>query len=581
MNKTSRVRLALRPLIFSALMIGVACAGLSLRGDGFLRNKVSAQSGVVLVNAASFANDRILSPDSIGAAFGQFVTQNNQIFFAQTQPLPFALGGMSVKINNVDAGLFFVSGQQINLQVPASLADNPSATITVTNSDGSTRTGTCVISRSSPGVFTVNSSGIGLAVAQSIRNGVFENIFNPDLSPRDVNAGTKTDPTFLVIYATGVRNAPPGSVTVKFQGVPRQADFAGAVFGLTSLDQINVVVPPELAGLGMIRVDVSVNGRNANTVMVRLGGEIPDVVTTAITPGTPVNGELTAMDQVQFVMSTGDTFFFDAYDFTTTGPNTTIAVDLRSTQFDAGVLLYRVDPDPADPARSILTLLAADDQSGGYGATVSNNDSLLLTVLPTAARYVILASTSDFQPNGVGTYSLTLFADVITPVAYGQTVNGAIGGTDLRTSGGTLLDAYWFNGSQGDRQQIIMRSTAFDSFLVLQGNDGDPPLTGDDNSGGGLDSQISPIHGDIPDFPPLASLPRTGIYIVIATPLDAGVSAGAYTLSLNRLSSFGPETARSEIREAKGRRFGFNVRSAESVDGTTYERFGRRRIVHE
>src|SRR5262245_23761640 len=122
MKKTSRIRLALRPLIFTSLMIAVAIAGLSLRGDGPLRNKVSAQTSVAVVNAASFASNRVVAPGSIAAAFGQFVTLNNQSYPAQTQPLPLTLGNVRVKIGDVDAGLFFVGTTQINFAVPPGLA---------------------------------------------------------------------------------------------------------------------------------------------------------------------------------------------------------------------------------------------------------------------------------------------------------------------------------------------------------------------------------------------------------------------------------------------------------------------------
>src|SRR5215813_4122958 len=575
MKKTSRIRLALRPLIFTFLLIAVASAGLSLRGDGALRGKVSAQTGVAVVNAASFASDRTVSPDSIAAAFGQFVTQNNQSYFAQSQPLPLTLGGVSVKIGAADAGLFFVGTTQINFAVPPGLMDNPSATITVTNSDNTTRTGTFSIVRAAPGVFTVNAGGTGLAIAQTTLDGLaFQNIYNPDLTPRDVDAGTTDKPNFLVIYTTGVRNT-PGSVTVKFQGVPGKVSFAGPVAGLTAFDQINCIIPPELSGLGMIRVVVNVNGRDANPVMMKLGGQIPPVRITAITPGVTVNGDLNAMDQVQRIDSTGATYFFDAYDFTTTTANTGIAVDLRSTQFDAAVLLYRVDGDK-------LTFLAADDQSGSYGAPPNtNNDAFLLSVLPDPARYVIFASSSDLQPDGVGQYTLKLLTNVITPIAYGQTTSGAaITSADLRTSGGTLLDAYWFTGTQGDKHQIIMRSTAFDSFLILQGNTGDPPLCADDNSGGGKDAQIDPTHGDIKAFPPIPSLPKTGIYIIIATPLDAGSTGGAYTLSLNKLSSFGIESESEVNFSTPGREIGSKSRAPE-FGGTSFERFGRRRIIQQ
>lgn len=579
MKKTSRIRLASRPLIFTSLMIALLSAGLSLRGDGPLRDKVSAQTApVAVVNAASFASDRVVAPDSIASAFGQFVTQNNQSYFAQPgMQLPLTLGGVRVKIGATDARLFFVGTTQINLAIPPDLADNPAATITVTNSDNTTRTGTFAIVRAAPGVFTVNSSGTGLAIAQTTPDGLsFQNIYNPDLSARDVDAGTTDKPNFLVIYTTGVRNVAT-AVTVKFQGVPGRVTFAGPVGGLVAFDQINVIIPPELSGLGTIRVIVNVNGRDANPVMMKLGGQVPPVRVTSISPGVQVNGELTVTDQVQRIDATGDTFFFDAYDFTTTAPNISIAVDLRSTQFDAGVLLYRVDVDR-------LTPIAADDQSGSYGSSAVNNDALLLAVLPNAARYVIFASTSDFQPNGVGQYTLKLLTNVITPIAYGQTTSGAaIASTDIQTSGGTFLDAYSFNGTQGDRQDIVMRSTAFDSFLILQGNEGDPPIAADDNSFGpapNRDSRISPTTGDIPDFPPIPSLPRTGVYIIIATPLDPSVTAGAYTLSLNRLSSFGIASESEVNFSTPGRLLGAKNRAAE-LGGTTFERFSRRRIIQE
>src|SRR5215510_1064926 len=121
MKKTSRNRLRLRPLIFTALLMCGLSAGLTLRGDGPLRSKVSAQQAINVVNAASFTVN--VAPNSIAAAFGNFVTQNNQNYFAQTRPLPTMLGGVSVKIGGVDAGLFFVGTTQINLLVPAGLPD--------------------------------------------------------------------------------------------------------------------------------------------------------------------------------------------------------------------------------------------------------------------------------------------------------------------------------------------------------------------------------------------------------------------------------------------------------------------------
>jgi uncharacterized protein (TIGR03437 family) len=591
MKKISMIRLTLRLLIFVAFLVAVASAGWSSFHGGFMRGAVSAQAiPVTVVNAASFSGDKVLAPDSIAAAFGQYVTQNNQSFVAPSVPLPTTLGGVRVKVGTADAGLFFVSPLQINFQIPAGLADTASATVTVTNSDNSTRTGTFTITRAAPGVFSAKSDGTGVAAAQSTKDGVnIQNVFNPDGTAKDLDAGTVQQPNFLILYTTGIRNTPAAnptdgngvgeSVTVKLQGVQAQVLYAGPVPGFVALDQINIRIPPEMAGLGSVRIVITANGRTSNPVTVKLGGQFPPVRVNPIALGDTKTGELTVDDQVQQDNSTGDTFFFDAYRFTTTSPNTTLAIDLRSTAFDAAVLLYRID-------NGTLTFVAVDDQSGGYGnGTIDNNNALLLTVAQTPGDYVIFTSSSNVQPNGLGQYTLKLLSNVMTPLSYGQSAaSPAITNTDLQTSAGTYLDVYWFNGAQGDKQQIRMTSTAFDSFLILQGNDGDPPLTADDNSGAGpqgKDSLIDPTHGDVQGLPALASLPQTGVYIIIATPFEPN-KTGAYTLSLNKLAALGADASESvspfnlsapgrQIRDNSGREVNFGQ--------TSFERFGVRRIV--
>ncbi len=587
MKQTSMIRSIPRKLIFTAILIALASAGWSLFNGFGGRDTVSAQIPVTVVSAASFAGDKVLAPDAIAAAFGSFVTQNNQSFTATSQPLPTTLGGVRVTIGAIDAGLLFVGPLQINFLMPSGLADTQSATITVTNSDNTTRTGTFSIVRSAPGVFSARADGSGVAAALTTFDGIaFQPVFDvPGLTERDVDAGTQMRPNILVLFTTGIRNTPAANpsdangvaeaVTVRFQGVPSPLQFAGPAPGFAGLDQINVPIPPELSGIGSIRVEVSANGRTSNPVTIRLGGQTPPVRVTPIAFGATTNGELTIADQVQ-AGNAMDTFFFDAYSFSTTAANTPVTIDLRSTQFDAAVLLYRVD-------NNTLTFIAADDQSGGYGnGVIANTDALLLTVIVTPGNYVVFASSSDEEPNGVGAYSLSLRNDVITQISYGQTTTGAsITNTDFQTSAGTYLDIYWFSGVQGDRQQIRMNSTVFDSFLILQGNEGDPPLTADDNSGGGpqnRDSLIDPTNGDVDGFPPIANLPRTGPYIIIATPFETN-RTGAYTLSLNKLANFGAETESQLKTTPPGRQIRDSRGRVASFGRTSFERFGIRRII--
>lgn len=565
-----------RALIFAAALI-------AMTGSAF---SIQAQQ-VTVVSAASFANDKVVAPNSIASAFGAFTTQGNQVAIASTVPLPTTLGGVRVRIGNTDAGLFFVAPSQINFLLPPGLPDATNTTITVTNSNNTTSTGTFTIARSAPGLFSIRATGVGTAAAQTTFDGVtFQNAFKADGSENDINAGTKDRPNVLVLYCTGIRNTPAANpndgngvaeaVTVRIQGVPATVLYAGLAPGLEGADQLNVIIPPELSGLGIVNVRVRANNRDSNTVTLRIAGQIPDARARDIAFNQTVNETLTVDDQVQ-AGSSGNTFFFDAYRFSTTAANTPIAVDLRSTAFDAAVLLYRLEG-------TTLSLIAADDESGTYGSRPADNNhnAMLMTVVQNPGNYVIFVTTSDFEPNGIGNYSVRLVNATITQINYGQTVSGTVANTDLQNSLGIYYDLYWFNGTQGDRQSIRMTSTAFDSYLVLLRNDGDPYLVFDDNSGGGNDALIDPIRGNNGNGQPLPSLPRTGIYIVVATPFEAN-KTGNYNLSVNRLTSLTDAAENSNGWDHFFRAPSREIRSLRVIgadsDKPSIERYGTRRIV--
>jgi uncharacterized protein (TIGR03437 family) len=544
---------------------------------------VSAQAQVAVVSAASFATDKVLAPGEIAAAFGVFNTQNNQVYIANSLPLPTMLGGVRVRIGTTDAALFFVAPTQINFQIPDGTADGQSVTVTVTNANNTTTTGTLTIVRSAPGIFSATATGVGAAAGQTTFDGVvYQNTSNPDGTEKEVSAGTVANPNILVLYTTGLRNTPAANpndgngvaeaVSVKIQGVPATVLFAGPAPGFIGLDQVNAIIPPELAGLGSVNVRLRANNRDSNIVTIRIGGAIPEVRASPIAFGQSLTGALTAGDQIQ-AGSAGSTFFFDAYSFTTTTANTSIAVDLRSTDFDAAALLYRIDTLPS--GTKLLTLIAADDQSGNYGSSVSanNNNALLMTVIQNPGNYAIFATTSDLNPNGLGNYSLKLLSNVATQINYGQTLNGSITTSDLQTSAGTYLDLYWFSGVQGDNVRMNMNAPVLDSYLLFHRNDGDPRITQDDNSGGGATGKNAQITN---------RLTSSGIFIIIATPLDPNVT-GDYTVSATKLAGFDAEADADGLwnqffktpeRQLKDGRTGVI-----DPEKSSLERFGTRRII--
>jgi uncharacterized protein (TIGR03437 family) len=537
------------------------------------------------VNAASYATDQTLAAGSIAAAFGAFRTQNNQLYTASGLPLPKTLGGVSVKVNNVDAELFFTSTGQINYVVPPG-TPNQTVNVVVTNSDNTTVNGTLRVAAAAPGIFSARATGSGTAAALTTTDGaVYKPVANPDGSEANVDAGTTAQPNFLILYGTAIRNAPAAnptdgngvaeSVKVTIQGVPCEVAFAGPAPGFIGLDQLNVKIPSELSGFGSLNVRVAITSitpnPTSNTVTIKIAGELPAIRTTRINAGDTVNGALTIDDQIEIDQDTRDTFFFDAYRFTGTA-NQTVAVDLRSSQFDATIILYRLGTDGS------LNYVASDDISGGFSnGNKVNNNAMLVTVLPQNDDYLIFATTSNTNPDGIGSYTLRFTTNVITQINYGTNLtNAAITTSDIQISTGDYWDVYWFQGTQGDRVQIDLTSTAFNAYLVLNKVSGDF-VSDDDNSAGGTNARISPTSSPRP----LASLPETGKYIIIATPYAPNVT-GSYTLSLTRLTGAPAEAAESQTEQPvflvmPGRD---GLAEFYRQNGLNSERFARRRVIN-
>ncbi len=527
---------------------------------------------VAVVNAASYAanggtgttaGSGIVTPDGLSSAFGAFTITAGQPFYSATPgvALPKTLGGVKVTINGTDSDLLFVGTGQINFVVPTNASTGAVQTITVTNSNNSTSTGTVRIETFAPGLFSVTSDGRGIAAANWTPNGVQPSPPVADFTggawvARDLSTGTKANPSFLILYATGVRKrAALGNVAVSIQGVPCQVDYAGPQNFFAGLDQINVVIPPELAGLGIVnvRLDITENTttRTSNVVTVKLGGSLPplNIIKTLSLAGETVAGELTTTDNVEQDSVTKNLFFIDVYSFTTVQANTSVAIDLRgepnvARPLDSTIILRKV------AANGSQSFFAADDQGGGLDGSSAtplegNNNSLLVTVLPEASEYWIFVTSADVRPIGNvngqdrGKYTLKFQTNVVTPLVYGQTIsNGSISSaTKIQTSAGVYVDAYSFTGTEADSVQIRMTSSTanFDPFLILKDRNGDE-LKNDDNSGGNRDAQIGTA-GSPFKLPVNTSMPVARTFIILATPL-ANNFVGNYTLSLNKVAGF-------------------------------------------
>jgi uncharacterized protein (TIGR03437 family) len=200
---------------------------------------------------------------------------------ATSSELPTNLESTTVTItdntgNAKMAPLFYVSPTQINFQIPAGLS-NGVGTITINLANQIVATGVIALTNTAPGFFTANQTGTGLAAATVQRfkaDGAYnyESItrFDPALQqvvalPINVNPGV--DMVYLNLYGTGIRGRSDlANIKAKIGGVEAQVTYAGAHGSFVGVDQINVLVPPGLAGKGEVEIEIMVEGKAANPV---------------------------------------------------------------------------------------------------------------------------------------------------------------------------------------------------------------------------------------------------------------------------------------------------------------------------
>jgi len=195
-------------------------------------------------------------------------------------PLPATLGGVSVILTDSAASihhtlLFNVSPEQLTFLVPPDAALGP-ATLRIETPGGAAVSAAIRIGPVSPGVFTANAKGQGVASAQIIRvhsdgsQGPPENIAIYDSTNQiwtavPIHRSSPGDELSLVLYATGIRHhLTPVTITVNGQLLASQ--YAGMQPTYPGLDQVNVLLPPSVQVAGTAEVELTTDGIVSNTV---------------------------------------------------------------------------------------------------------------------------------------------------------------------------------------------------------------------------------------------------------------------------------------------------------------------------
>ena len=258
---------------------GNAANGAGSGGDYIFTTSALMRPEVVTVSGATFSSTAPLSPAGIGSGFGtDFAPAPATATDADPNTpgiqLPTTLGGTTVSVRDSAgmtraAGLFYVDSGQVNYLIPEGTATGV-ATVTLTNTNGASSSGSVTIAAVSPGVFTAaaNGSGVMAADIQRINGGVstFQRIFNGTAAVPIV-WNNATEEIFLNMYGSGVRGRSAlSNVTVMIGGAAQMVSSAGAQGVFAGLDQANVLLNRNLAGRGNVDVVLMVDGRTANTV---------------------------------------------------------------------------------------------------------------------------------------------------------------------------------------------------------------------------------------------------------------------------------------------------------------------------
>jgi len=256
----------------------------------------AAQNQISVVSAANYQS--ILSPGSLAAVFGtslSTVTQSAQL--DSSGQLPAQIEGTSVTFNGQAAALIYVSPRQINLVIPDGVQTG-TATVRAVSPVAAVQ-GTADIRKISPSLFSSNGAGTGPG---SILNAV---TYAPDpfLVETPENSGDDKR-TRLAVYGTGIRlaakvNAQGRTDTGKTFDLP--VEFAGPAPGFFGLDQVNLVIPAEADGLGIVHLSVTADTVTSNAVdftmaslpASRIGLTTFTLSSSTVAAGDPVSATVT------------------------------------------------------------------------------------------------------------------------------------------------------------------------------------------------------------------------------------------------------------------------------------------------
>jgi uncharacterized protein (TIGR03437 family) len=239
---------------------------------------LSAQAATFTVYSGASYQPAV-APNSWAVAFGTAIAHASAAAtLTATGQWPTTLAGTTVQVDGHAAELYYVSSGQINFLVP-DITDFGSVSVVITDvATGATQTSTVTLENTAAGIFTSNATGSGPG---AILNGV-TNAGQPFLVVTPQNGGSDLR-TRLAVYCTGLRYAgnstqDPSIINVAANVTAQGIDTAGNQYNFTveyaggsdpafpGLDQVNIVLPAQLDGAGVVSLTITAENTASNVV---------------------------------------------------------------------------------------------------------------------------------------------------------------------------------------------------------------------------------------------------------------------------------------------------------------------------
>ena len=377
-------------------------APVAFRGFPYLARGTGARSRnpppFTVVNSASYGN--FIAPDSIATIFGSNLSFGTATAVLDDDgQLPTVLGQTRVEINGVAArSVFRIAGADQPAGSSRTDARARQPCVVRSTATGATQNGTAQVAAGGPGIFASDGSGSGPGAILNAIN------FHPAPFLVLTDDGASAVRTVLAVYRH--RPAQRRHGDARWHRIPRAIDspwlssLPVAAPGFFGLDQVNVLLPPDIDGAGTVQLILTADDFSANVVTFQMDFIPAVLVRPALLTLSP--DVVTAGDSTMLTVG-----------LTGVARNSGYPVGLQSSNAAAPVIAQLTVPAGKASAQTTVTTAAVTSTTMATFAASGSGVTLTATLEIDPVSTVQLAGMSVSPPsllggrNRTGTVTLT------------------------------------------------------------------------------------------------------------------------------------------------------------------------------